>query len=101
MSKAKRKEIANADLLKVVKDHRTQILSYYNQVADKRPVILLDLQRRKLRAYPFERYQKMLRQGSRPKFDAEYQKALAKDKVLVLVWDSVTRRLVTITLRRG
>jgi len=101
MSKAKRREIPNADLVQAVRNHRNQILKYHEQLEDSHSVILLDFQRRKLRAYPYVEYRAMLRQDSRPKLDAEYKNAVTKNKVLVLVWDSATRRLVTTTLRHG
>jgi hypothetical protein len=43
----------------------------------------------------------MIREGSRARFDEEYKRANAKHKVLVLVWDHATRRLVTTKVRPG
>jgi hypothetical protein len=102
MSKAKeKKKIPNADLLAVVREHRDQILKVFEQADDARPLLLLDYQRLKLHAHSYEDYWSKLRKESQAKLDAEYEKAVAKNKVLILVWDRATRRLVTTTFRRA
>jgi hypothetical protein len=102
MSKAKEKtKIPNADLVAVVREHRDQILKVFDQADDERPLLLLDFQRLKLHAHAYEDYRSKLRKESQAKLDAEYEKAVAKNKVLVLVWDRATRRLVTTTFRRA
>jgi siroheme synthase (precorrin-2 oxidase/ferrochelatase) len=100
MSKAKRTKNANADLIQVVRDHREPILQYYDQVKDERPILVLDAQRRKLHSYSFEDYKTMLRPESQEKLNHEFTKAIAKNKVLVIVWDDSTQRLVTTTFKR-
>jgi len=101
MSKAKRTKSPNADLIEVVRFHREPILQYFDQVKDERPIIVLDVQRRKLHSYSFEAYKARLRPDSQEKLNEEYTKAIAKNKVLVIVWDDATRRLVTTTFKRG
>jgi hypothetical protein len=101
MSKAKRAKNPNADLIKVVRDHREPILQYYDQVKEDRPIIVLDAQRRKLHSYSFADYKARLRPDSQEKLNEEYTKAIAKNKVMVIVWDDSTRRLVTTTFKRA
>jgi hypothetical protein len=101
MAKTKRKAIPNADLLTAVRSHKNQILALYARVQDKRPVLLFDCQHQKLHAYSREKYRAKLQRDSQPLFDKEYETAKAKNKILVLVWDNATRRLVTTTLRRA
>jgi len=101
MSKAKRKKSPNADLIDVVRFHREAILQYYDQVKDERPIIVLDVERRKLHSYSFVDYKARLRPESQEKLNEEYTKAIAKNKVLVIVWDGATQRLVTTTFKRG
>jgi hypothetical protein len=98
MAKAKRKRSPNADLVEVTRTHKDQILKFYDQVEHERPAILLDFQRIKIRAYPLEKYKSKIRKGSHAMLDEEYKRAIAKNKILVLVWDDATRRLVTTTL---
>jgi len=97
MSKAKRKKSPNADLVKAVQDYTEEILIFYERVEDERPVIVLDFQKQTIRAYHYEEYKTRLSVESQALFDEEYEKALAEDKVLVLVWDSATGRLIITT----
>jgi hypothetical protein len=101
MAKAKQKRIPNADLIKMVREHREPILKYYDQVKDDRPIIVLDAQHRKLHSYSFEDYKAKLRPESQEMLSQEYTKAVAKNKILVIVWDDPSGRLVTTTFKRG
>ncbi len=100
MSKAKQTKIPNSDLITAVRTHSDKIRKVYDKAEDKRPLLLLDYQRRKLHAHPYEDYKSKLRKDSQAKLDVEYQKAVSRNKVLVLVWDSATRRLITTTFHR-
>jgi hypothetical protein len=97
MSKAKRQRSPNADLVKAVQDHTDQIIDFYEGVDLKWPVIVLDFQRQQLQAYPYEDYKVRLTKESQVMLDEEYEKAMAQDKIFVLVWDDETQRLVTTT----
>ncbi len=100
MSNAKRTRSPNADLVTAARAHGNQILKFHDQLDDENPVILLDFQRLRLHSYPFEEYKATLREESQRVLDAEYERAVAKNKVLVVVWDSETRRLATTRIRR-
>jgi hypothetical protein len=100
MSKAKRTRSPNTDLVEIARGHRDQILKFHDERGGTKPVILLDFQRRRLRAYSFNEYKRTLRQESQAMLDQEYEKAVAKNRILVVVWDSATRRLATIKIRR-
>jgi len=97
MAKAKRRKSPNADLVKAVQDRTEDILDFYEDVEDERPVIVLDFQEQKICAYHYEEYKTRLSVESQAVLDEEYEKAIAKDKVLILAWDSATGRLVTTT----
>jgi hypothetical protein len=101
MSKTKQNQIPNGDLIAVVREHRDQIVKVYDQADDERPLLMLDFERLKLHAHAYEDYRSKLRKESQARLDAEYEKAIAKNKILVLVWDRATRRLVTTTFRRA
>ncbi len=100
MSNAKPTRSPNTDLVTAARAHGEQILKFYDQLDEDNPVVLLDFQRLRLHSYPFEEYKATLREDSRAKLNDEYTRALAKKKVLVIVWDSKTRRLATTRLRR-
>ena len=95
MSKAKRHRSPNADLVKAVQDHTDQIIEFYEKVEDDRPVIVLDFQRQQIQAYHYEDYKVRLSKESQVVLHEVYQRALDEDKILVLVWDDATQRLLT------
>jgi len=95
MSKAKRHRSPNADLVEAVQDHTDQIIEFYEKVEYDRPVIVLDFQRQQIQAYHYEDYKIRLSKESQVVLDEVYQKALDEDKILVLVWDDATQRLLT------
>jgi hypothetical protein len=101
VSKVKLTKSPNADLVAAARGHRDQILMFHDQRGGTtQPVIVLDFQRRRLRSYSFKAYKETVRAESQAALDEEYEKAVAKNKVFVVVWDSATRRLATIRLRR-
>ncbi len=61
---------------------------------------MFDFQKQTIGAYHYEAYKTRLSVESQAVYDQEYERALAADKVLVLVWDSVTGRLVITTFDR-
>src|SRR3954451_2863014 len=97
MARAKRKKSPNADLVEAVQNHVDQILMFYEGVEDEQPILVLDYQNQKICAYHYEEYKTGLSPESQATLDEEYEKAMAEDKVVVLVWDSATGRLVTTT----
>ena len=100
MARARRKKSPNADLVKAVQDRTEDILDLYEEVEDDRPVLVLDFQKQTIGAYHYEEYKTVLSVESQAVYDREYEKALAEDKILVLVWDRATGRLVITTFDR-
>ena len=100
MSSAKQTKSPNADLVMAARSHGDQILKFHDELDDAEAVILLDFQRLRLHSYPFEEYRATLRPESQAMLEQEHEKAVAKNKVLVVVWDSATRRLATTRIRR-
>ena len=96
MARAKWKN-PNADLIKAVQDHTDQIIDFYEKVEYDQPVIELDFQRQQIQAYHYEEYKVRLSKESQVVLDEEYKKAMDEDKILVLVWDEATQRLLTTT----
>jgi hypothetical protein len=95
MARAKRKKSPNADLIEAVQDRVDQILMFYERVEDEQPILVLDYLDQKICAYHYDEYKTRLSPESQATLDEEYEKAMAEDKVIVLVWDSATGRLVT------
>ena len=101
MAQTKARRNPNADLLKAVREHKEQIIQICDQVDHDKPLLLLDFQRMKVHTYSYDEYKSRLREKSQAALNAEYERAAAKNKVFVLVWDRATRRLVTTAFRRA
>jgi hypothetical protein len=95
MARVRRRKSPEDDLVQAAESVLPDILMFYERFEGKRPVMLLDLQGRKIYAYPYEEFKADLGQRSQAMLTADYEKALAKDKVVVFVRDNETERLVS------
>lgn len=95
MSKAKRHKSPNDDLVEAAENVLPHILMFYKRFEKKRPVMLLDLQSQKIYAYPYKEFKAELSEKSQVMLAADYEKAIAKNQMVVFVRDNETRRLVS------
>jgi hypothetical protein len=95
MARPRRKERPNDDLVKAAESLLPDILMYYQRFREKRPVMLLDIQSERIYALPYEEFRADLSEPSQAALTADYEKALAGNKVVVFVRDNETRRLVS------
>ena len=63
-------------LLDAAQEHRPHIITLYRQLADKKPVMLLDLQEQRIYAYPFADFSKELSERSQRSLKDQYEKNL-------------------------
>lgn len=64
MSKGKRKDSPNNDLVEAAEYFLPHILVFYKRFEDKRPVMLLELPGQKIYAYPYKEFQDDLNERS-------------------------------------
>ena len=95
MAGAKRKKRPDGDLVEAAESSLPHILMFYHRFRDERPVMLLDLRSRKVYAYPYEEFKADLGEKSQATLTADYEKAVAGNKVVVFVRDNETRRLIS------
>jgi hypothetical protein len=88
------------DLVEAAEGVLPHILMFYERFEGKRPVMLLDLQGRKIYAYPYEEFKADLGHRSQAMLTADYEKAIAMNKVVVFVRDNLTKRLVSMLFDR-
>jgi hypothetical protein len=100
VSNAKRAKSSNADLVVAARAHADQILKFHDHLDDTESIILHDVKKQRLHSNHLEEYKATLRPESQGMLDEEFERAAAKSKVLVVVWDSATRRLATTRIRR-
>lgn len=97
MARIKRKRSSNADLVEAAEGQLHNILKFYKLFEDKRPVMLFDLQKQQILAYPYEEYKATLSERSQAMLTAQYDEAVAKNKVVVFVRDEETQRLTSMS----
>ena len=83
----------------VIAEQWPNIAGLYNQHADKRPVILLDVNDNELFAYPFAELSEILDEDSRAGFATQYERAVANRQMVLLVRDRTNKQLLTYTLK--
>ena len=93
MTKEKRRDHRNDDLVEAAENCLPNILMFYKRFEEKRPVMLLDLQSQKIYAYPYKEFKAELSERSQVMLAADYEKAIAKNKIVVFVRDNETRDL--------
>jgi hypothetical protein len=101
MTKENRRDHRNDDLVESAESFLPHILMFYKRFEDKRPVMLLDLQSQKIYAYPYREFKAELSDKSEVMLAADYEKAIAKNKIVVFVRDNETRRLASMLFDYG
>ena len=95
MTKEKRRDRRNDDLVEAAENCLPNILMFYKRFEEKRPVMLLDLQSQKIYAYPYKEFKAELSERSQVMLAADYEKAIAKNKIVVFVRDNENQRLAS------
>ena len=87
-------------LLNAAYEQWPHIQMMYRRFEDKRPVILFDIQERRVYAYPYSGFRKDLSKRSQRSLKEQYEKAVAENKIVVFVRDNEQRRLVSFSIDR-
>ena len=95
MTKEKRTDHRNDDLVEAAENCLPNILMFYKRFEEKRPVMLLDLQSQKIYAYPYKEFKAELSERSQVMLAADYEKAIAKNKIVVFVRDNENQKLAS------
>ena len=95
MARVRRKRSTNDDLVEAAENCLPNILMFYKRFEEKRPVMLLDLQSQKIYAYPYKEFKAELSERSQVMLAADYEKAIAKNKIVVFVRDNENQRLAS------
>lgn len=74
----------NEEFFETVSEHWRQILKLYKKFEDKKPIMLIDVQEKKIYAYSYLDFKSSLTERSQAMLEKEYEGALLKKKVVVL-----------------
>ena len=88
----------NDPYLDVVAEQWKNILLLYLKFQDKRPVMLFDIQERRIYAYPYVEFKADLSKRSQGLLTRQYQEARREDKIVVFVRDNKKKKLVSYCL---
>jgi hypothetical protein len=84
--------------LKTVHRFWPHIVTLYETFAAKKPVMLLDIQERRIYALPYREYRAGLSERSQASLKKQYQHALADGEIVVFVRDNKKEKLVSYSL---
>jgi hypothetical protein len=85
-------------LLDAAEANWPHILRMYRLFEDRRPVMLYDLQERRVYAYPYPEFKEEMSERSQRSLEEQYEKAGREGKVVVFVRDNDQRRLVAFSM---
>lgn len=84
--------------LEVVSQHWSLIVMLYEQYADRKPVMLFDIQEQRIYAMPYPKYRAELSKRSQASLKKQYERALANGEIVVFVRDNQEEKLVSYSL---
>jgi hypothetical protein len=87
--------MSHAYLLDAADEQWPNILMFYKVFEERKPVMLYDIQGRKIYAYPYAEFLKDLSAKSQALLKKQYQEALKENKIVVFVRDNEQKRLVS------
>jgi hypothetical protein len=86
------------DLWAVVEEHYDVILAGYSELADEKPIMLVDIQDQRIYAYPYEGFKADLNPRNQASLTDQYEQAIASNGIVVFVRDNDRKRLVSYTI---
>lgn len=96
---SRKSEAAGRDpYLEVVYQQWPFIVMLYGQYANKKPVMLFDIQEQRVYAFLFKEFRAELSQRSQTSLTCQYERALADGDVVVFVRDNEQEKLVSYRL---
>jgi hypothetical protein len=81
-----------------IQEQWNNIRGLYLTYGDKKPIILYDLQERKIYAYPYKEFKAELSKRSQASLEHDYKSASVLGGIVVFVRDNIERKLVSYTM---
>ena len=82
----------------VIQQQSPFIIMLYRQYADRKPVMLFDIQEQRVYALPYNAYRAELSERSRASFTDQYERAITDGHLVVFVRDNNKKTLVSYSL---
>jgi len=84
--------------LEILIENQPYILMLYEKFADKKPLMLYDIQERRIYAMPYREYRATLSKRSQISLKKQYDRAMADGDIVVFVKDNEKEKLVSYSL---
>jgi hypothetical protein len=81
-----------------IQEQWNNIRALYLTLGNKKPIILYDLQEKKIYAYPYKELKAELSKRSQASLEHDYKSASVLGGVVVFVRDNIERKLVSYTM---
>ena len=78
-----------------IQEQRPNIRGLYTTYKSKKPIILYDLQEKKIYAYPYEEFKAELSKNSQASLERDYKSASDLGSMVIFVRDNMERKLVS------
>jgi hypothetical protein len=85
----------NEQYLDIIDEQWSNILNLYKKFEDKKPIMLFDMQDRKIYAYPYGDFKSDLSKKSQTMLEEQYKDALLNKEVVVFVRDNEQEKLIS------
>ena len=83
---------------KIINEQWPNILTLYTMFADKKPIMLFDVQEQQIYAYPYKEFKAEMSQRSQIVLAEQYRRAAANNQMVVFVRDNQKEKLVSYTV---
>src|ERR1700730_19410964 len=84
--------------LNAIQEQWSDIRGLYMTYGSKQPIILYDLQEKKIYAYPYKEFKAELSKKSQALLEHDYKSASVLGSIIVFVRDNVEQKLVSYTM---
>jgi hypothetical protein len=74
-----------------IREHWLHITELYNQYADKRPIMLADVQQSEIHAFPYEEFANLLDAQSQATLAEQYERAKENRQMVLFVRDTANK----------
>jgi hypothetical protein len=81
-----------------IQEQWPSIRALYKTYAIKKPIILYDIQERKIYAYPYKEFKAEMSDKSQASLERQYKSASLRGSMVVFVRDNTERKLVSYTM---
>ena len=85
-------------LLDAVHEQWNNILYAYKQFEDRKPIVLYDIQEKRVYVYEYEGFMAEMSATSQPGLREQYEAVMRENKIVVFVRDNEQRRLVSFSM---